>query len=108
MELDKNFDMHLSIFRVILFLLKNRFSSLVRLQNFQNMFGRYLINDNVLHLAVLSALLLDILMQLLINFIRTNLVQTRIRLSGTLLDECLPFLEMKNESIHQVFENNSW
>ena len=84
MELDKNFDMHLSFFRVILFLLKNRFSSLVRLKNFQNRFGCYLINDDILHLAVLSALLLDFLMQLLINLIRTDLVQTRIRLWGHL------------------------
>ena len=84
MKLDKNFDMHLSVFRVILFLLKNRFSSLVRLKNFQNMFGRYLINDNILHFAIFSTLLLDFLMQLLINLIRTDLVQTRIRLWGHL------------------------
>ena len=84
MELDKNFNMNLSVFRVILFLLKNRFSSLARLQNFQNMFGRYLVNDDVLHLAVLSTLLLDFLMQFLINLIRTDLVQTRIRLWGHL------------------------
>ena len=48
------------------------------------MIGCYLINDNVLHLAIFSTLLLDFLMQLLINLIRTDLVQTRIRLWGHL------------------------
>ena len=124
MELDKNFDMHLSFFRVILFLLKNRFSSLVRLKNFQNRFGCYLINDDILHLAVLSALLLDFLMQLLINLIRTNLVQTRIRLWGHLTrwvltilgDEKWKYLPClweaalgykKSKSVFHVFEKHS-
>ena len=125
MKLDKNFDMHLSIFRVILFLLKNRLSSLVRFQNLQNMIGCYLINDNVLHLAIFSTLLLDFLMQLLINLIRTDLVQTRIRLWGHLTRWVLTILGdekwkyspyfweaalgyNQSKSFHHVFKKHSW
>ena len=82
MKFDKNFDMHFSVVRVILLLLQVYFRQLYQYHSshYKNTFTAccipYLVDDNILHLPIFATLLLDLIVELLINLIRSDLGQT--------------------------------